>query len=77
MRNNLERIYFYWSFGFLIVRTVCLCLFGGKVNDESTQPMLVLNSVSSDVYNLEASNKLKKYVSQGIKKFGTYFYNFK
>nr|XP_015836175.1 PREDICTED: gustatory receptor for sugar taste 64e-like isoform X1 [Tribolium castaneum] len=53
MKNNLERIYFYWSFGFLIVRTVCLCLFGGKVNDESTQPMLVLNSVSADVYNLE------------------------
>ncbi|KYB27367.1 hypothetical protein TcasGA2_TC033212 [Tribolium castaneum] len=49
MKNNLERIYFYWSFGFLIVRTVCLCLFGGKVNDESTQPMLVLNSVSADI----------------------------
>lgn len=60
MRNDLERIYFYWSFGLLIIRTVCLCLFGAKVNDESTKPMLVLNSVSSDIYNLEVIESKKK-----------------
>jgi gustatory receptor len=56
MRNDLERLYFYWSFGLLILRTVCLCLFGAKVNDESTKPILILNSVPSNVYNLEVKS---------------------
>lgn len=56
MRNNLERLYFYWSFGLLIAKTVCLCLYGAKVYDESTKPMLTLNAVPSDIYNCEVKN---------------------
>lgn len=53
MRNDLERVYFFFSFGFLILRTVCVSLYGAWINDESKKPIAILNSVPSFVYNLE------------------------
>lgn len=53
MRNNLERVYFFFSFGFLIMRTVSVSLYGAWINDESKKPIAILNSVPSFVYNLE------------------------
>lgn len=53
MKNNLERVYFFFSFGFLIIRTIFVSLYGAWVNDESKKPIPILNSVPSSVYNIE------------------------
>lgn len=53
MKNTIEKIYFFVSFGFLIMRTVCVSLYGGWINDESKMPVIILNSVPSYVYNVE------------------------
>lgn len=60
MRNNLEKLYFFFSFGFLIVRTVSVSIYGAWINDESKKPITILNSVPSHVYNLEVSSARKK-----------------
>ncbi|KAJ3633593.1 hypothetical protein MTP99_010531 [Tenebrio molitor] len=75
MRNNWERLYFYWSFGLLIFRTICLCLFGAKVNDESTKPLLVLTSVSSSVYNLEIQRFIQQIVAIQVAITGKHFFS--
>ncbi|KAJ3654538.1 hypothetical protein Zmor_013717 [Zophobas morio] len=75
LRNDIERIYFYWSFGFLIVRTISLCLFGAQVNDESTKPMLVLNSVSSSVYNLEIQRFIQQIGTSEVAITGKNFFS--
>lgn len=61
MRNDLERVYFFFSFGFLILRTVCVSLYGAWINDESKKPIAILNSVPSFVYNLEVCFPHKLY----------------
>ncbi|XP_068902815.1 gustatory receptor 5a for trehalose-like [Tenebrio molitor] len=75
MRNDLERLYFYWSFGLLILRTVCLCLFGAKVNDESTKPILILNSVPSNVYNLEIQRFIQQIGTSEVAITGKNFFS--
>lgn len=53
MEELLEKVYFYFSFGLLIGRTVCVCLFGAAINDECKKPLPHLHTVSSNVYNTE------------------------
>jgi hypothetical protein len=50
-----ERVYFYWSFGFLLVRTVTVSLSVAGINDESRLPQSVLYAVPTDGYNVEVS----------------------
>ncbi|XP_018319540.1 gustatory receptor for sugar taste 64f-like [Agrilus planipennis] len=49
----LEKTYFYFSFSFLIARTIALSLYGASINDESKEPIRILNSVPSSAYNGE------------------------
>lgn len=58
MKNNLERIYFFVSFGFMILRTIFVSLYGAWINDESKRPISILNSVPSTVYNVEVYRNL-------------------
>lgn len=53
MKNNVERAYFFFSFGFLIARTVSVSMYGAWINEESKKPIAALNSVPSYVYNFE------------------------
>lgn len=53
MKNTIQKVYFFFSFGFVILRTVLVTIYGAWIYDESKEPMDVLNSVSSDVYNVE------------------------
>ena len=50
-----ERVYFYWSFGFLLARTVTVSLSVAGINDESRLPKSVLFAVPADGYNVEVS----------------------
>ncbi|KAF5297014.1 hypothetical protein FQA39_LY12228 [Lamprigera yunnana] len=53
IEDPLGKVYFYFSFGFLLARTVCVCLYGAWINDESKRPLLTLSTVSSNIYNIE------------------------
>lgn len=50
-----ERVYFYWSSGLLLVRTVTVSLSVASINDESRLPTSVLFAVPTDGYNMEVS----------------------
>lgn len=49
----IERIYFIYSFGFLITRTVAVSLFAAQVDSESKQPFDLLTSLPHDIDNIE------------------------
>lgn len=49
----VQRGYFVFSFGFLLFRTIAVSTYAAWVNDESKEPMSVLCSVPSSVYNKE------------------------
>ncbi|KAF2896731.1 hypothetical protein ILUMI_09438, partial [Ignelater luminosus] len=53
MPNALEKVYFFLSFGLLILRTICVSIYGAWIYDESKEPLAILNSVSSETYNIE------------------------
>ncbi|XP_049822390.1 gustatory receptor 5a for trehalose-like [Aethina tumida] len=53
MKNNLERVYFYYSFAFVILRAVFVCLYGAEIYEEGRRPLEVLNKVSDKIYNQE------------------------
>ncbi|KAF5282704.1 hypothetical protein FQR65_LT02701 [Abscondita terminalis] len=53
MKDTLEKIYFFFSFGFLIAKTVSVSMYGAWIYDESKEPITILNSISSDLYNIE------------------------
>lgn len=54
--NIVEKIYFCFSFGFLIFRTVAVSLYAAQINDASKEPSVILQSVPSSIYNTEVSN---------------------
>lgn len=56
MEYTLERIYLYISFGLLILRIVCVCIFGGNVFDRYKELLPILNECSSNIYNTEVCN---------------------
>ncbi|XP_064212686.1 gustatory receptor for sugar taste 64f-like [Tribolium castaneum] len=49
----VESIYFSFSFGLLVLRTIAVTLFASNINDESKKSMNYLLSLSSDIYNSE------------------------
>ncbi|KAJ3653903.1 hypothetical protein Zmor_013129 [Zophobas morio] len=49
----IESIYFYFSFGLLVLRTVAVILFASNINDESKKSMSYLLSLNSDAYSSE------------------------
>ncbi|KAK5638247.1 hypothetical protein RI129_012542 [Pyrocoelia pectoralis] len=53
VESAVEKIYFFFSFGFLMGRTLCVCLYGAWIGEESQRPLLSLNSVSSNAYSVE------------------------
>lgn len=58
MKNMIERVYFFFSFSCLILRTVFVSMYGAWINDESKKPVSILNSVPSSMYNLEVKYKI-------------------
>ncbi|KAJ8930496.1 hypothetical protein NQ314_016723, partial [Rhamnusium bicolor] len=51
--NVIEKIYFFISFGLMISRFTCDCIFGSGAHDEWKNIRFALQSVQSDVYNIE------------------------
>lgn len=47
-----DGLYLWFSLLFLVGRTLALCLFASKINDESIKPLDVLRSIHSDHFNI-------------------------
>lgn len=58
-----EGIYFFYSFGFVISRTVAVSVYASWINDESKRPVSFLHSLPLEVYDKEVTiqNSLKLY----------------
>lgn len=53
MRGIIEKIYFGFSFGFLLARTTVVSLCAATIHDESLLPAPILYSVSSSSFSTE------------------------
>ena len=62
----LKNIYFIYSFGFLIMRTVFVSLFAASINDESKNIKKELYSVSSHNYCEEVIMSHATFLVQGV-----------
>lgn len=53
-----ETVYFFYSFGFILARTIAVSLYAAWINDESKKPLEVLNSIPSEHYCTEVSENI-------------------
>lgn len=51
--STIQSVYFYWSFGNLLLRTVAMALYAGNVYDESRVAKDVLYAVPARNYQVE------------------------
>lgn len=51
--EGVAKVYFFYSFAFLILRTIAVSLYAAWINDESKEPAATLNSVPSATYSDE------------------------
>ncbi|KAJ8930489.1 hypothetical protein NQ314_016716 [Rhamnusium bicolor] len=58
IESATEKIYFYISFGLLLTRTTCICIFGGGVCEEWRNIGTALMSIQSSAYNIEVKNRV-------------------
>ena len=56
------RLYFIYSFGFLILRMLAVCIYGSNIDTESKQSIFVLDQLPSASYNTEVSIRNVKYL---------------
>lgn len=57
MKSAGESIYFFYSFGFVIMRVVCVSIFGAFINEESQSGLPYLTSLPTEYYNEEVCFK--------------------
>lgn len=58
IRGIVRKIYYCFSFGFLLARTTAVSLYVASVHDESLLPAPILYSVSGSSYSNEVSHKI-------------------
>lgn len=54
----VERVYFIYSFGFLLTRTVAVSLFASEVDSASKEPAKLLCSLPYSIDNVEVGDSL-------------------
>jgi len=60
IRGIVRKIYFCFSFGFLLARTMAVSLYAASVHDESRLPAPILYSVSGSSYSNEVRRKSRE-----------------
>ncbi|KAF5287609.1 hypothetical protein FQA39_LY15812 [Lamprigera yunnana] len=73
--GTMEKVYFFYSFGFLIGRTICVSLYGSWIHDESQKPLPLLNSVASIAYNVEIRRFILHIGIETVSLSGKKFFN--
>lgn len=55
IQTAIEGVYFFFSFGFLICRSIAVSIYASWINEESRQPIHFLHSLPSELYNIEVN----------------------
>ncbi|KAJ3633307.1 hypothetical protein MTP99_010264 [Tenebrio molitor] len=58
--GTVETVYYFYSFGFLVARTIAVTLYGAWINDESRKPLQILHSVPSEHYCREITRLIQQ-----------------
>ncbi|KAF5297660.1 hypothetical protein FQA39_LY11991 [Lamprigera yunnana] len=74
MEDILEKLYFFFSLGFMVLRTVSVSMYGAWIYDESKEPITILNSISSDVYNIEIKRLIDQIKYDTVALSGKHFF---
>lgn len=75
IRGIVRRIYFCFSFGFLLARTTAVSLYAASIHDESRLPAPILYSVSGTSYGNEVSRFLTQVTTDNISLTGMKFFS--
>ncbi|RLZ02213.1 Gustatory receptor 1 [Cephus cinctus] len=74
-RDTIQTAYFWFSFGFLIVRTAAVSLYAASVHDESLLPAPILYSVPDSSYSIEVVRFLTQVTTDSISITGMKFFS--
>ncbi|KYB27621.1 Gustatory receptor for sugar taste 64f-like Protein [Tribolium castaneum] len=72
--GTVETVYYFFSFGFLVARTIAVTLYGAWINDESRKPLEILHSVPSEHYCEEISRFIQQINSSPVGITGSKFF---
>jgi gustatory receptor len=72
--GTVETVYYFFSFGFLMARTVAVTLYGAWINDESKKPLQILHSVPSEHYCGEITRLIQQINSSPVGITGSRFF---
>ncbi|XP_034176735.1 gustatory receptor for sugar taste 64f [Osmia lignaria lignaria] len=75
MRGIIEKIYFGFSFGFLLARTMVVSLCAASIHDESLLPAPILYSVSGSSFSTEVMRFLSQVTTDSICLTGMKFFS--
>ncbi|XP_031833945.1 gustatory receptor for sugar taste 64f isoform X2 [Nomia melanderi] len=75
MRDIIEKLYFGFSFGFLLARTTLVSLYAASIHDESLLPAPILYSVSGSSYSTEVMRFLWQVTTDSICLTGMKFFS--
>ncbi|XP_039303812.1 gustatory receptor for sugar taste 64f isoform X2 [Solenopsis invicta] len=75
IRGIVRKVYFFYSFGFLLSRTTAVSLCAASIHDESRLPAPILYSVSSSSYSNEVSRFLTQVTTDNIGLTGMNFFS--
>ncbi|XP_074030836.1 gustatory receptor for sugar taste 64f [Leptinotarsa decemlineata] len=75
MENLVQKIYFYLSFGLILIRIVGLCVFGGAVYEEWRNLGFLLNCVVTTTYNQEVERMACHVISWELSLSGKNFFH--
>ncbi|XP_050444756.1 gustatory receptor for sugar taste 64f-like isoform X2 [Cataglyphis hispanica] len=75
IRGVVSKIYYCYSFGFLLARTMAVSLYVASIHDESLLPAPILYSVSSSCYSNEISRFLTQVTTDNISLTGMKFFS--
>ncbi|KAH0949288.1 Gr1 [Eciton burchellii] len=75
IRGLVRKLYFCFSFGFLLARTIAVSLYAASVHDESLLPAPILYSVSDSSYGNEVSRFLTQITTDNISLTGMKFFS--
>ncbi|XP_011689863.1 PREDICTED: gustatory receptor for sugar taste 64f-like isoform X2 [Wasmannia auropunctata] len=75
IRGIVRKIYFCYSFGFLLARTMAVSLYAASVHDESRLPAPILYSVSGSSYSNEVSRFLTQVTTDNVSLTGMKFFS--
>ncbi|XP_023246190.1 gustatory receptor for sugar taste 64f-like [Copidosoma floridanum] len=75
MPNVIHRIYFCFSFGFLLLRTVAVSLYAANIHEESLLPASVLYNVETTSFSIEVERFLSQVTTDHISLTGMKFFS--